>query len=84
MKEDLENFDEYVNYTDEELEEFAKDGVITHDPVIVEKLNAIMVECGFNEDGSLKKINEDKYHITGRQVAEMVGLVDIYDKYKKP
>ena len=47
-----------------------------------EELNMIMEKYNINQD-SVKKTTKQDFKITGRDIAEMIGLTEIYDKSKK-
>lgn len=47
-----------------------------------EELNMLMEKYNINQD-SIKKTTKQDFQITGRDVAEMIGLTEIYDKSKK-
>lgn len=47
-----------------------------------EELNMIMEKYNINQD-SVKKTTKQDFQITGRDIAEMIGLTEIYDKSKK-
>lgn len=47
-----------------------------------EELNMIMEKYNINQN-SVKKTTKQDFQITGRDIAEMIGLTEIYDKSKK-
>ena len=47
-----------------------------------EELNMIMEKYNINQN-SVQKTTKQDFKITGRDIAEMIGLTEIYDKSKK-